>query len=112
MLFATLRGAINPVGGLGIATLVLVIFFPVVHPWYLLWAIVPLAAWANRAVFRFLVTIYCVIVSFLTLPRGMALPADVVAAIYVQAFLSVLAIFGLASVFYYLLRRQRDSALQ
>ena len=58
MLFATFRGAIHPVGGLGMATLVLVIFFPVVHPWYLLWAIVPLAAWANRAVFHLLVTIY------------------------------------------------------
>ena len=92
MLFATFRGAIHPVGGLGMATLVLVIFFPVVHPWYLLWAIVPLAAWANRAVFHLLVTIYCVIVSFLTLPRGMALPPEVVTGIYLQALLTALVL--------------------
>lgn len=112
MLFATFRGAIHPVGGLGMAMLVLVIFFPVVHPWYLLWAIVPLAAWANRAVFRLLVTVYCVIVSFLTLPRGMALPPGVVTSIYLQALVTGLVLSGCAALFYYLLRRNRGSALQ
>ncbi|MDC7088288.1 polyprenol phosphomannose-dependent alpha 1,6 mannosyltransferase MptB [Corynebacterium pseudodiphtheriticum] len=112
MLFATFRGAIHPVGGLGMATLVLVIFFPVVHPWYLLWAIVPLAAWANRAVFRVLVTIYCVIVSFLTLPRGMALPPEVVAGIYAQALLTALVIVGIVTVVSYLLRHRKTSTLQ
>jgi alpha-1,6-mannosyltransferase len=29
-----------------------VLFFPVVQPWYLLWAIVPLATWATRPGFR------------------------------------------------------------
>lgn len=112
MLFATFRGAIHPVGGLGMATLVLVIFFPVVHPWYLLWAIVPLAAWANRAVFRVLVTIYCVIVSFLTLPRGMALPPEVVAGIYAQALLTALVITSIVTVVSYLLRHRKTSPLQ
>ena len=112
MLFATFRGAIHPVGGLGMATLVLVIFFPVVHPWYLLWAIVPLAAWANRAVFQLLVTIYCVIVSFLTLPRGMALPPEVVARIYFQALLTALVLCAVCWVIYYLLRHRKASALE
>lgn len=112
MLFATFRGAIHPLGGLGMATLVLVIFFPVVHPWYLLWAIVPLAAWANRAVFQLLVTIYCVIVSFLTLPRGMALPPEVVAGIYFQALLTALVLCAVYWVVYYLLRHRKASVLE
>lgn len=112
MLFATFRGAIHPVGGLGMATLVLVIFFPVVHPWYLLWAIVPLAAWANRAVFHLLVTIYCVIVSFLTLPRGMALPPEVVTGIYLQALLTALVLCAVFWVIHYLFRHRKASALE
>jgi alpha-1,6-mannosyltransferase len=29
-----------------------VLLFPVVQPWYLLWAIIPMAAWATRPGFR------------------------------------------------------------
>ena len=39
MLFATFHGVMHPVGGLGVSTFVLVVLFPVVHPWYILWAI-------------------------------------------------------------------------
>ncbi len=88
MLFATLRGAIHPVGGLGVGTLALVIFFPVVHPWYILWAIFPLAAWANRYVFRAAVVGYSVPMSFVVLPRGLGLPPHTVAVIYLAAALT------------------------
>jgi len=43
---------LHPVGGLGVALGVTVLLFPVVQPWYLLWAIIPLAAWATRPGFR------------------------------------------------------------
>ncbi|MBG6121648.1 polyprenol phosphomannose-dependent alpha 1,6 mannosyltransferase MptB [Corynebacterium aquatimens] len=82
MLWATYRGTIHPVGGLGVATLVLVLLFPVVHPWYPLWAILPLAAWANRRAFRAFVVLYCGTFSFLVLPRGLALPPGTVVTIY------------------------------
>ncbi|MGV0374063.1 polyprenol phosphomannose-dependent alpha 1,6 mannosyltransferase MptB [Corynebacterium hadale] len=85
MLWATFRGSIHPVGGLGVATLVLVLLFPVVHPWYPLWGILPLAAWANRFFFRAAVAIYSVLFSFLVLPRGLALPPGTVATIYLAA---------------------------
>ncbi|TNL97667.1 alpha 1,6 mannopyranosyltransferase [Corynebacterium tapiri] len=85
MLFAVYRGAIHPVGGLGVGTFVLVILFPVVHPWYLLWAIIPLATWANRAFFRVAVMAYSAAMSFFVLPRGLALPAATVGTIYVGA---------------------------
>ncbi|WP_313547429.1 polyprenol phosphomannose-dependent alpha 1,6 mannosyltransferase MptB [Corynebacterium sp.] len=89
MLFATFRGVIHPIGGLGVSTLVLVVLFPVVHPWYILWAIFPLAAWANRLFFRYAVIIYSAIMSFVVLPRGLGLPAGTVAQIYLTAAVSM-----------------------
>jgi alpha-1,6-mannosyltransferase len=52
LLVSVLRGRLHPIGGLGVALGVTVLLFPVVQPWYLLWAIIPLAAWATRAGFR------------------------------------------------------------
>ncbi|WP_018295553.1 polyprenol phosphomannose-dependent alpha 1,6 mannosyltransferase MptB [Corynebacterium lubricantis] len=87
MLWATYRGSIHPVGGLGVSMFVLVILFPVVHPWYMLWAILPLAAWANRNFFRYAVVGYSALFSFIVLPRGLSLPPDTVAAIYAAAII-------------------------
>jgi alpha-1,6-mannosyltransferase len=52
LLLAVFRGRLHPIGGLGVALGVTVLLFPVVQPWYLLWAIIPLAAWATRSGFR------------------------------------------------------------
>lgn len=52
LLLAVSRGRLNPVGGLGVALGATVLLFPVVQPWYLLWAIIPLATWATRPGFR------------------------------------------------------------
>jgi alpha-1,6-mannosyltransferase len=52
LLAAVFRGRLSPVGGLGVALGATVLLFPVVQPWYLLWAIIPLAAWATRPGFR------------------------------------------------------------
>jgi alpha-1,6-mannosyltransferase len=52
LLLAVLRGRLHPVGGLGVALGMTVLLFPVVQPWYLLWAILPLAAWVTRPGFR------------------------------------------------------------
>jgi alpha-1,6-mannosyltransferase len=57
LLIAVLRGRLHPVGGLGVALGGCVLLFPVVQPWYLLWAIIPLAAWATRPGFRMAVII-------------------------------------------------------
>lgn len=104
MLFATFRGAIHPVGGLGVATFVLVILFPVVHPWYMLWAIVPLAAWANRLIFRVAAVVYSAAFSFFVLPRGLALPPVTVVSIYVGAAVAFVVIVALG---WWLLRKRR-----
>jgi alpha-1,6-mannosyltransferase len=52
LLIAVLRGRLHPVGGLGVALGMTVLLFPVVQPWYVLWAVIPLAAWATRPAFR------------------------------------------------------------
>jgi alpha-1,6-mannosyltransferase len=52
LLLAVFRGRLHPVGGLGVSLGATVLLFPVVQPWYLLWAIIPLAAWATRPGFR------------------------------------------------------------
>ncbi|WP_238012191.1 polyprenol phosphomannose-dependent alpha 1,6 mannosyltransferase MptB [Dactylosporangium sp. AC04546] len=70
----------NPVAGVGIALAAIVLFGPVVHPWYLLWPIVPIAAGLRRvppaAVWG------CVGLSLFLLPGGApGYPAAVVAAV-------------------------------
>lgn len=70
MLVATWTGRLHPVGALGVSFGALVLLFPVVQPWYLLWAIVPLAAWANRPAFRVPAVTLSVVVSVLVMPRG------------------------------------------
>jgi len=62
LLLAVLRGRLNPVGGLGVALGATVLLFPVVQPWYLLWAIIPLAAWATRPRFRIAVIVVSLVV--------------------------------------------------
>lgn len=62
LLLAVLRGRLSPVGGLGVALGITVLLFPVVQPWYLLWAIIPLAAWATRPGFRIAVIAVTLIV--------------------------------------------------
>lgn len=52
LLLSVMRGRLHPLGGLGVALMTTVLLSPVVQPWYLLWAIVPLAAWATRPGFR------------------------------------------------------------
>jgi len=62
LLMAVLRGRLHPVGGLGVALGGTVLLFPVVQPWYLLWAIIPLAAWATRQGFRVAVIVVTIVV--------------------------------------------------
>ena len=74
MLFAVQAGRIDPVGGLGVSMAAIVLCFPVVHPWYILWALVPLAAWASRWEFRVPVVAVSAFLACFTLPPGAGLP--------------------------------------
>ncbi|MFD9615535.1 polyprenol phosphomannose-dependent alpha 1,6 mannosyltransferase MptB [Streptomyces sp. NPDC059083] len=70
MLIAAWTGRLNAIGALGVSLGAIVLLFPVVQPWYLLWAIVPLAAWANRPAFRVPAVVLSVVVSVMVMPRG------------------------------------------
>lgn len=91
MLWATFRGRIHPLGGYGLSMFALVLLFPVVHPWYLLWAMVPLSGWADRAQFRLAVVIYSTVFSLTVLPRGLGLPPGTVLQIYLGSAVAFIA---------------------
>ncbi|SBT45880.1 polyprenol phosphomannose-dependent alpha 1,6 mannosyltransferase MptB [Micromonospora narathiwatensis] len=68
---------IGPVAALGLGLAVVVLAGPVVHPWYLLWALVPLAAAARGAGTRRAVAVGSIVLVLLVLPGGVqpGLPA-------------------------------------
>ena len=81
MLVAVLKGRLHPVGALGVSLGALVLLFPVVQPWYLLWAVIPLAAWATTRAFRGPAIVVSSIVSVILMPNGSEyLPFQIVQA--------------------------------
>ena len=94
MLFAVQAGRINPVGGLGVSMAAIVLCFPVVQPWYVLWALVPLAAWASRVEFRLPVVAVSAMLACFTLPPGAGLPPFVT----VQAWAATVAVVAVLLV--------------
>jgi alpha-1,6-mannosyltransferase len=70
MLIAVLTGRLHPVGALGVSLGTLVLLFPVVQPWYLLWGVIPLAAWATTPAFRIPTIAVSSIVSVILMPNG------------------------------------------
>ncbi|WP_241249890.1 polyprenol phosphomannose-dependent alpha 1,6 mannosyltransferase MptB [Rhodococcus sp. X156] len=78
MLFAVLRGRLHAVGGLGITLGAVVLLFPVVHPWYLLWAAIPLAAWASAPAYRRVAVAVSAAVAVLLMPNGAEYPPFVI----------------------------------
>ena len=84
--------------------------FPVIQPWYVLWAILPLAAWkgtrsSDRAL-RGAVVAISVLFSFVVLPRGLALPSETVATIY-GLFAATYAVFVLLAWGFFRLRARK-----
>ncbi|WP_182348700.1 polyprenol phosphomannose-dependent alpha 1,6 mannosyltransferase MptB [Tomitella gaofuii] len=93
MLIATHSGRIHPVGGLGVSLAILVILFPVVHPWYLLWALVPLAAWATTPAFRVPAVAVSAIVCLVgPTPNGGEYPPFVIVEAALAALLTIVVI--------------------
>jgi alpha-1,6-mannosyltransferase len=52
LLLAVLRGRLDAISGMAAGMGVVVLFGPVVHPWYLLWAVIPLAATKELPIYR------------------------------------------------------------
>ena len=96
-LLACLAGRIHPLGGLGIAMATFVLFFPFVQAWYLLWAIIPLAAWATTRWFRVGTVIVSGIIAVVVMPTSSDTPPMVV----VQGLATGLFVTLIASVFFF-----------
>ena len=77
LLWVVWKGHLHPLGGMGLAMLGIVLMFPVVQPWYALWAMVPLAAWISAWRFRLLVIGYSALLACFVLPPGYGPPPAV-----------------------------------
>ncbi|WP_043451344.1 polyprenol phosphomannose-dependent alpha 1,6 mannosyltransferase MptB [Jongsikchunia kroppenstedtii] len=89
-LLAALAGRLHPLGALGVAFASVVLFYPFVQPWYLLWALIPLAAWATGRWFRIISIAISAIISLAVLPtaaatRGYQISEALVAAVPIVA---------------------------
>ena len=89
---------INPVLGLGMAMMAFVLLAPVIQPWYLLWAALPLAAATADPRYRKATVALTVLFSVTIMPNGATIPVYVI----VQAVVVAAIVVGAA---YYLLRR-------
>jgi hypothetical protein len=83
---------LRPVVGLGLGLAVVLALGPVVHPWYLLWAIIPLAAAADSPKVRRGVVIASIAMIMMVLPGGVSPRLDV----FLGAALGTALVFGAA----------------
>ncbi|WP_424809619.1 polyprenol phosphomannose-dependent alpha 1,6 mannosyltransferase MptB [Rhodococcus sp. 27YEA15] len=95
MLISVYMGRLHAVGGLGIALGAIVLLFPVVQPWYLLWAILPLAAWATAPAFRVPAVVFTSVVSVMLMSNG----AEYLPFMIVQAAIATIFTAGTLIVF-------------
>lgn len=70
LLWRCWRGRVEPLAGLGVGLGAVVLLGPVVHPWYLLWAAIPLAASATHPAFRTTATVACAVLAVVVAPTG------------------------------------------
>ncbi|MGQ0574772.1 MAG: polyprenol phosphomannose-dependent alpha 1,6 mannosyltransferase MptB [Pseudonocardia sp.] len=92
-LLAALAGRVDPLAGLGAALGAAVLFAPVVHPWYLLWAVLPLAATTQLPRWRAGMVAASAVAAVLVPPTGAdfnfrpyQLPMAILAGLAVLAF--------------------------
>lgn len=72
LLWLSFKGRVEPLTALGITLGTLAVFGPVLHPWYLLWMVIPLALSTNNTRFRITAAAICAVVALLVAPTGTA----------------------------------------
>lgn len=97
-LLAVLAGRIHPLGGLGIAMATVIFFFPFVQAWYLLWAIIPLAAWATTRWFRVGTVVISAIIAVVVMPTS----SDTSPMVVVQGLSTGLLMTLVASIVFFI----------
>ncbi|QGK72177.1 hypothetical protein GIY23_09625 [Allosaccharopolyspora coralli] len=100
LLWTSFHGRIDPMRGLGITLGALALFGPVLHPWYLLWALVPLALSVHDTRFRLGAVAISAVLALSVQPTGagfelraFVLPLSVTAALIAFA-LTLLLVRG------------------
>ncbi|MEP9392532.1 polyprenol phosphomannose-dependent alpha 1,6 mannosyltransferase MptB [Gordonia sp. VNQ95] len=94
-MLATLAGRLHPLGALGVSMATVVVFFPFVQAWYLLWAVIPLAAWATRPWFRIATISVSAIIAIVVMPTssntsGVVLAQGLLAGVIMVAVMTAL----------------------
>ncbi|MFR9728724.1 polyprenol phosphomannose-dependent alpha 1,6 mannosyltransferase MptB [Saccharopolyspora sp. MS10] len=72
LLWLSFKGRIEPLAALGITLGTLAVFGPVLHPWYLLWMVVPLSLSTHDHRFRLGAAAICSVVALVVPPTGAA----------------------------------------
>lgn len=70
LLLACLRGRVDPVTGTGAGLGAVVLLGPVVHPWYLFWAVLPLVATRAMPRYRRAMIAFSAVIALLVPPTG------------------------------------------
>jgi alpha-1,6-mannosyltransferase len=70
LLWLCLKGRVEPVTGVGVGLGAVVLLGPVVHPWYLLWAAIPLAATRGMPRYRRLALAASAVIAVMVPPTG------------------------------------------
>ncbi|WP_262365352.1 polyprenol phosphomannose-dependent alpha 1,6 mannosyltransferase MptB [Gordonia sp. OPL2] len=94
-MLASLGGRLHPLGALGVSMATVVVFFPFVQAWYLLWAVIPLAAWATRPWFRLTTIAVSAIIAIVVMPTssntsGVVLAQGLLAGVIMVAVMTAL----------------------
>jgi len=87
---------IEPLQGLGLALGAFVLLSPVIQPWYLLWAALPLAASTGLSIYRRVAVWLTVMFSVIIMPNGAVIPAfTIVQAVVVAVLVVAVVLFAL-----------------
>jgi alpha-1,6-mannosyltransferase len=93
-LWDSFRWRYRPIIGLGVSLGAFMMLHVAMQPWWLLWAVVPLAAAAGTSRFRVAATIVSAVVAFLVAPPGSTF--DGRAFVPLQAYLAALVVIVIA----------------
>ncbi|ALG84791.1 polyprenol phosphomannose-dependent alpha 1,6 mannosyltransferase MptB [Gordonia phthalatica] len=114
-LLACLAGRVHPIGALGIAMATVVVFFPFVQAWYLLWAVIPLAAWATTRWFRVGTVAISGIIAIVVMPTS----SDTSPLVVAQGLATGVIMVAIAGAFFFIdsplrrwIRRRRGQKAQ
>ncbi|SDP90098.1 alpha-1,6-mannosyltransferase [Actinopolyspora xinjiangensis] len=94
LLWTSFRGRMEPMTGLGITLGAVALLGPVLHPWYLLWALAPLAVSTNDSRFRLVTTAISASVALLVPPTG----AGYVLRAYMIPFAVIAALLAFTAI--------------